>query len=139
MTDSDFDERIINILGKCDDICDASTYYDELKEISKNIKADPTNKFLHLIFEVLGSEDRLLILQFLAKKDRCACELEGLLQKSQPAVSRDIKKLEEVNLIQGWKKGKFIHYSLIKPTFDLIFTNFQGWFKNFDNWFGFSE
>ncbi len=59
-----------------------------------------------------------MIIEAISQKDMCLCEFEALLQKSQPAVSRDLKKLEKAQLIQGWKKGNFIHYSLIKSTFD---------------------
>ncbi|MHA1887447.1 MAG: ArsR/SmtB family transcription factor [Promethearchaeota archaeon] len=75
-------------------------------------------QFLNQIFSVLSNSDRLMIIEAISQKDMCLCEFEALLQKSQPAVSRDLKKLEKAQLIQGWKKGNFIHYSLIKSTFD---------------------
>ncbi len=58
-----------------------------------------------------------------------------MLQKSQPAISRDLRKLENVKLIQGWKKGKFIHYSLVKPTFNQLKTFLENWIESMGNWF----
>ncbi|MHA2327254.1 MAG: ArsR family transcriptional regulator, partial [Candidatus Hodarchaeales archaeon] len=69
------------------------------------------------------------------KKDRCSCEFEAILQKSQPAISRDLKRLEDINLIQGWKKGKFIHYSLVKTTFNFFNQILENWFSGLENWF----
>ena len=47
-------------------------------------------------------------------RDRCVCELEAVLDESQPSISHHLKILENVGLIRGWKKGKFTHYDLIE-------------------------
>jgi ArsR family transcriptional regulator len=131
-----FKTRIVQLLGKCEDIENAEDYYQNLKGLSTNLKSEELFLFIKSIFEVLGNTDRLLIINALREKDRCSCELEALLRKSQPAISRDLRKLEEVKLIQGWKKGKFIHYSLVKPTFNQLRKSLDTWFESIENWFG---
>ncbi|MFX0009496.1 MAG: ArsR/SmtB family transcription factor [Candidatus Hermodarchaeota archaeon] len=74
-------------------------------------------KNLNLIidfFSVLGNKERLIIVTVLKDKDRCVCELEAILDKSQPSISHHLRELEKLNLIRGWKKGKFTYYSLLK-------------------------
>ncbi|WP_457559521.1 ArsR/SmtB family transcription factor [Candidatus Harpocratesius sp.] len=131
-----FEVRICNILGNCGDIKDSVAHYRNLQKKSEMMRKNQDLQYIRSIFDVLSNFDRLLILEALSKSDMCSCEFEALLQKSQPAVSRDLKKLEQANLIQGWKKGNFIHYSLIKPTFDQFRLIINQWLGKFENWFG---
>ncbi|MHA2095371.1 MAG: ArsR family transcriptional regulator, partial [Candidatus Hodarchaeales archaeon] len=80
-----FKTRIVQLLGKCEDIENAEDYYQNLKGLSTNLKSEELFLFIKSIFEVLGNTDRLLIINALREKDRCSCELEALLRKSQPA------------------------------------------------------
>ncbi len=134
-TETEFVKRIITILRNCEDVDNPKDYYQSLKELSLKLGKEESTLFLQEVFEVLGNFDRLIIVNSLKKKDRCSCEFEAILQKSQPAVSRDLKKLEDIKLIQGWKKGKFIHYSLVKSTFDLFNQTLEKWFSSLENWF----
>lgn len=131
-----FEERICSILSNCDDIDDSVSHYRKLQKKSEEIRNNQDLQFLNQIFSVLSNPDRMLIVEALSQKDMCSCEFEALLQKSQPAVSRDLKKLEKARLIQGWKKGNFIHYSLIKSTFERFRKIFNDWTDSFQNWFG---
>ena len=54
----------------------------------------------------------------LAEKDHCVCELEAILGKNQSNISYHLKILEELDLIKGWKKGKFTHYSVVKNSLE---------------------
>jgi ArsR family transcriptional regulator len=133
--ETEFKKRIISILHKCEGVDYPEDYYKHLEELSQSLRKEESYLFLQKIFEVLGNFDRLAIINSIKKKDRCSCEFEAILQKSQPAISRDLKRLEDVNLIQGWKKGKFIHYSLVKTTFNLFNQILENWFSAFENWF----
>ncbi len=130
-----FKSRIVQILGKCEDIDNPEKYYENLEKLSSKLRAEEDFLFLKGVFETLGSTDRLLIINALRLKDRCSCELEALLGKSQPAISRDLRKLEDIHLICGWKKGKFIHYSLVRPTFNQMKQFFDQWYVSLANWF----
>ena len=55
-----------------------------------------------------------MIINILKEKDRCVCELEAILDESQPSISHHLKILENAGLVRGWKKGKFTHYDLVK-------------------------
>lgn len=129
-------KNIINSLGKCEDIKDPNLYYDDLTQIKS--KFNQNEKLFKIInyFNAIGDFDRFLILNSLKQKDRCVCELEAIVCKSQPTVSHHIKILERANLIRGWKKGKFTHFSLIKSSFDEMNSLWQEWCQDTSNWFG---
>lgn len=43
----------------------------------------------------------------------CGCDLEEPLGLSQPTVSHHLKVLREAGLIQGERRGRWVHYSVI--------------------------
>jgi len=119
--------ELITILAKCEDIEDASAYYDKLTEYGKKILNESYLVDLSKLLKTFSHVDRILILRILMEKDRCVCELEAILGKSQSNISYHLKILENLNLIKGWKKGKFTHYSIVQKSLE--------YFKNlFNNW-----
>ena len=106
------------MLCACDNCVDSDTLFNQLSQLGKNLRYDSQlNEFVNL-FRVLGNMERLMIINVLRDKDRCVCELEAILDKSQPSISHHLRELEKLNLIQGWKKGKFTYYSLNKEVFN---------------------
>jgi ArsR family transcriptional regulator len=129
-------ERIIKTLSNCDSISNSREYYEEIMQLKQKFLENQELQKLNNILDAFGNPDRLLILNSLKTKDRCVCELEAILEKTQPAVSHHIKVLEKINLIRGWKKGKFTHYSLIEKTFKEFEMLWNNWCGNITNWFG---
>lgn len=127
--------KIMETLSKCEDFGNPEQHYESLVQLKKNFTLNPEKKKLCDILEALGSTERLLILDALAEKDRCICELEAILAKAQPSISHHIKVLENAGLIQGWKKGKFTHYSLVKRQINEFRTIIVEWLDKIDNWF----
>ncbi|MHA1267734.1 MAG: ArsR/SmtB family transcription factor [Candidatus Helarchaeota archaeon] len=128
--------QLIKTLSHCVRFGDPHEYYTQLLQLGKEAKKNQDYKFLQKIMNALGSQDRLFIIDSLRQKDRCVCELVIMLNKSQGAVSRDLKILEESQLIRGWKKGKFTHYSLVKSVFEKFTNLMNNWLATTKNWFG---
>lgn len=127
-------EELINTLRSCGDIGEkAPLYLADLQRLANNIRSNQNFINNANIFVALGNSDRLLILQLLQQKDRCVCELEVALGKTQPAISRDLRILEQAQLIHGWKKGKFTHYSLNKSIFEKIIEYSTEWVHSISN------
>ncbi len=102
------------MLCSCDVCGDSETLFINLQQLGKNLRYDEQiNKAINFL-NVLGNIERLIIINVLKEKDRCVCELEAILDKSQPSISHHLRELEKLNLIQGLKKGKFTYYSLNK-------------------------
>jgi ArsR family transcriptional regulator len=64
------------------------------------------------IFEALASAPRRKILAYLAEAELTAGEIAARFEMSKPAISKHLSILENAGLIQGAKRGQFIHYSL---------------------------
>jgi ArsR family transcriptional regulator len=64
------------------------------------------------ILKALAHENRIRILNLLAKSELCVCELENLMQVNQSNASRHLAKLKQVNLIKGQKNAQWIYYHL---------------------------
>ena len=129
-------EDIITTLGNCADIGDAKKHYSGLKILAKNFEKDQDVAKFGNILSALANRDRFQIVDLLRKKDRCVCELEAALDKSQPGISRHLKILESAQLIRGWKHGKFTHYSLIQKNFEFFSDYSREWTAEITNWFG---
>jgi ArsR family transcriptional regulator len=112
--DSDHKKEILAKLEKCEDIENEEQHFNQLRELGESLiessEFDDLTKFLN----ALGNKKRMIIIDALKRKDRCVCELEALLDESQPSVSHHLKILENAGLIRGWKKGKFTHYDIIE-------------------------
>jgi len=126
--------QIIETLSTCENIDDAESYYKELRRLEQSFNGDHAKLSLVQILSIIGNTERFLILDALREKDRCVCELEAILNKSQSTVSHHLKELEKVHLVQGWKKGKFTHYSLVQPKFQEILAQFTEWVEGISNW-----
>ena len=71
------------------------------------------------IFKLLSDESRLRIIMMLFHQDLCVCQLTGILNISQPTVSKNLSKLRDLSLVIDTRKEKFVFYSL--NTNDKIF------------------
>ncbi len=116
MMSSENEEKQLKALMECKgDLVDLKQYKEDLIEIRKKVESDPEFKKLIKISKALYEKKRLLILQLLQKKgEMCICELCIAFDLSQPTISHHLQKLESVDLIEGIKSGKFIHYRLKK-------------------------
>ncbi len=60
---------------------------------------------------VLAEPNRLAILQFLKKGERCACEIHPELRLPQNLSSHHLKILKGIGLLKSWREGIKIIYS----------------------------
>ena len=67
--------------------------------------------------KIFSDNNRVKILALILRdKEVCVCEICDTLSLSQPLISRHLKQMKEVNILQTRKDKKWIHYSLISPT-----------------------
>ncbi len=82
------------------------------------------------VFKALSDPARLKILAFLSKQGGgkccgtgegiCACDLESVIDLSQPTVSHHMKCLISANLVLGEKRGKWMFYRIDPKGFSFI-------------------
>ena len=123
------EDEIKKMLCSCDYCQDIEKYFNALQTYGKDLKYQENFKEALEFFNALGNEERLKIIEILKEKDRCVCELEAALDKSQASISHHLRILENAGLIRGWKKGKFTYYQIEKKKFkndlELINKNFK--------------
>lgn len=116
-------KKIKETLCGCDDCSNGDKYFDNLQRTGKDLKFNQKLISLSTFLNALGNKERLTILTALKNKERCVCELEAILDKSQPSISHHLRELEKVGLIRGWKKGKYTYYTLLEKEFQRYLTN----------------
>ena len=70
--------------------------------------------------KVISDPKRLKIIDMLSCDELCACEILEKFDISQPTLSHDMRKLEEVGLISSRREGKNTYYFLNKDRLDEI-------------------
>ncbi|MGH7539472.1 MAG: ArsR/SmtB family transcription factor [Gemmatimonadota bacterium] len=60
--------------------------------------------------KALAEQKRLRILATLSAGERCACELTGCCESSQPLLSFHLRTLREAGLVESRRDGRWIHY-----------------------------
>lgn len=63
-----------------------------------------------VLLKALADPTRLKILKFLLIEELCVCELQELLQISQPAVSQHIARLRTAGLVKDRRAGMWTFY-----------------------------
>lgn len=84
----------------CQPIADAPLSADEATDLARRLKAlaDPQRlRLLSLLMAAPGGE-------------ACTCDLTDTLDLSQPTVSHHLKKLHEVGLVSGERRGVWTYY-----------------------------
>ena len=110
----DHKKEILDKLKKCEDVENPVLHFKQLRTLGDELIQDNSFDDLIRFLNALANKKRLMIISILKEKDRCVCELEAVLDESQPSISHHLKILESAGLIKGWKKGKFTHYDIVK-------------------------
>jgi ArsR family transcriptional regulator len=65
------------------------------------------------LFKALADETRLKMLVLLVESDElCVCDFEALLQISQSASSRHLRRLYQEGLVDHRREGVWVHYRI---------------------------
>ncbi len=64
------------------------------------------------ILKTLSDETRLRIIMLIHFDELCVCEISGILDVSQPTVSKGLSKLRDLNLVTDTRREKFVYYKL---------------------------
>ena len=73
-------------------------------------------KLLEYLFQTIGKENRLKIIQFIGKKERSVSEIVEFTGLSQPLVSHHLKTLRKSEVLSTRRNGPFIYYQLKNVT-----------------------
>ncbi|KLO23220.1 ArsR family transcriptional regulator [Marinitoga sp. 1197] len=86
---------------------------DIIKKVRKNTPDDDNLNKLADFFKIVGDRTRIKILYALLQAgEMCVCDLSTVLEKSQSAISHQLRVLRQANLVKYRKEGKVVYYSL---------------------------
>lgn len=66
------------------------------------------------IFKLLSDESKLRILMLLERKELCVCQIMGVLNMSQPLISRNLSLLAKAGFLDVRREGKLMFYKIKK-------------------------
>ncbi len=67
---------------------------------------------LSMTFRILGDPNRLKIVLALRDAEMCVCDLAAFTGSSESAVSHQLRRLKDLNLVKKRRAGQVIYYSL---------------------------
>ncbi|MBL8640239.1 MAG: winged helix-turn-helix transcriptional regulator [Alphaproteobacteria bacterium] len=76
------------------------------------------------VFDALSSDVRRKILAYLSATEMTAGEVAEHFNISKPSLSKHFAILENAGLIQGEKRGQFVHYRLVEENLILTLGSF---------------
>ena len=98
-------------------------YKDRIEKALSEMLDDKTLLKMSDFFKVFADETRLKILNMLDNNSLCVCSISAGLGMTKSAISHQLKKLREMNLVKSEKIGKEVWYSLaddhIKKVFEI--------------------
>lgn len=63
-------------------------------------------------FKMLSDETRVRILVLLYYKKLCVCQMCGIMEETQPKISKHLAKLRDMGFVRDERKEQFIYYYL---------------------------
>jgi ArsR family transcriptional regulator, arsenate/arsenite/antimonite-responsive transcriptional repressor len=69
-----------------------------------------------LFFSALADRTRLRLLNLLRDGEVCVCFFAGTLSTNNPKISRHLAYLKRADLVTARRDGKWMHYSIRRPT-----------------------
>jgi len=86
------------------------------------------------VMKALSDPNRVKIVKMLQHKKLCVCEIQALLQISQPSVSKHLKLLENASFVMSSKDGLWVNYHLSdgssSPYVASILGNLKHWLND---------
>lgn len=82
------------------------------------------------VMKALSDPNRVKMIKMLQVKPLCVCEIKEALEIAQSTASKHLKILEEAQLVESYKDGLWVNYSLSKS--DSIYSSsmveiMKGW------------
>ena len=85
---------------------------DVLETVRAQLPPDEVLYDLAELFKIFGDSTRVKILYALLQSELCVCDIAGLLDVTQSAVSHQLRVLKASKLVKFRREGKVVFYSL---------------------------
>jgi DNA-binding transcriptional ArsR family regulator len=85
---------------------------DILASVRPRLVAPRDASALAATFAVLGDPTRVRLLDALAQRELCVCELSELVSSTESAVSHQLRLLRSLRLVRSRRAGRMVYYAL---------------------------
>lgn len=85
---------------------------DTVAFVRRRLPEPDETRQLAALFKAMGDPTRLRIIQALAVRELCVCDLSAVLGMSQSAVSHQLRVLRRERLVKYRRAGKMAFYTL---------------------------
>jgi ArsR family transcriptional regulator, lead/cadmium/zinc/bismuth-responsive transcriptional repressor len=96
-----------------EDTCEVKYASPEaVRDVRETLVSDRAAAAMAATFSVLGDPTRVRLLDALARRELCVCELAELVSSSESAVSHQLRLLRSLRLVRSRRSGRMIFYTL---------------------------
>ena len=105
-----------------DDLCDVQMVHEEAVRAARG-EASEADELAHLAdtFQMLANPTRLRIVEALARRELCVCDLAAVVDSSPSAVSHHLRQLRQMKLVRYRKEGRMACYRLDDEHVERVF------------------
>lgn len=96
-----------------DALCDLHLVHEEAVQAALADRSeDEELAYLAETFQLLASPTRLRIVEALADRELCVCDLAAVVGASQSTVSHHLRQLRQMRIVRYRKEGRMAYYHL---------------------------
>lgn len=96
-----------------DALCELHLVHEDAVHAAIRAQAeDDELTYLADLFQIMASATRLRIVEALAERELCVCDLAAVVGASQSAVSHHLRQLRQMRIVAYQKKGRMAYYRL---------------------------
>ncbi len=93
--------------------CECNTIHEDVvKRVVDQMPGEQVLIDAASFFKIMGDGTRFKILWSLDRSEMCVCDLAAALRMSKSAVSHQLRKLRESNLVKADRRGKMVFYTI---------------------------
>ncbi len=102
--------------------CDTTLVHEDAVEAALHGRADEDEVvYLADTFQMLASPTRLRIVEALALRELCVCDLAAVVGVSQSAISHQLRQMRQMRIVRYRKDGRMAYYRLDDPHVESLF------------------
>lgn len=96
-----------------DELCDVHVVHEDAVREALEARAEEDDLiYLADTFQILANPTRLRIVDALARRELCVCDLAAAVGASQSAVSHHLRQLRQMKIVRYRKEGRMAYYRL---------------------------
>lgn len=104
------------------DQCEVTVIHEErVNQVKNESLPKETIEQLALVFQAFSDPTRLRILHALTQTEMCVCDLAAAMQMTQSAISHQLRKLKQTQMVRSRKEGRTVYYQLHDDHVDTVF------------------